>query len=87
MKRQKNTPTVQYLVEVVMPGDGFVIDRYTIEQVETGRVDRHGNQPNYNTIQRHLSTNAARTGMEYRIVHWGEVEDRSHWVAGGSLDG
>lgn len=84
--RQKNAPTVQYCIEATIPSTGEVVDRYTIEQVETGRKSGVNDHPNYNTIQGEIHAHSMRTGLNYRVVRWGGVLDRSEWIAGGPLD-
>jgi hypothetical protein len=84
-KRQQNTPTVQYLVEGRLPGSGIAVQRFTIEQVETGSKVGTVDHPNYNSVQKHLSELSAKTGLDYCIVRWGDVMDNSEWVAGGPL--
>lgn len=84
--RQQNDPNVQYLIEVSVPLTGYVVDRYTIEQCETGHRAGTGDHPNYNTVQRHLNELSVSTGLDYKIVRWGDVMDRRAWVAGGPLN-
>lgn len=83
--RQQNEPNVQYLIEVRVPVTGYVVDRFTIEQVEVGSKAGARPHPNYNTVQVHLDALSSRTGLEYEIVAWGGVMDVSHWVDGEPL--
>jgi hypothetical protein len=83
--RQENTPNVQYLIEGTMP-DGAVVDRFTIEQVEVGRFVGTTDHPNYNTVQKHLHDLGRKTGLNYRIVQWGDVMDCTAWLQGASTE-
>lgn len=85
-KTWHNNPTVQYCIEVYLPGSKEPIDRFTIEQVEAGRVSKQGDHGNYNTVQRHLNDLSQRKGLDYKIVRWGDPKPRQRWMSGGRLD-
>lgn len=81
-----NFPTVQYCVEGTMPGGDIAIERFLIQQVEVRSRSRLGDHPNYNTVQRYLSELSKKTGLDYRIVRWGDVWDCSGWLAGAMFN-
>lgn len=84
--RQQNHPNVQFCIEVRTSATGDVVDRYTIEQVTEQRRKGVLDMRLWNAIQSDLHAHHKRTGLHYHLVEWGEVKDRSAWLAGGPLN-
>lgn len=86
MKKRYNEPTLQFCVQVRLPETQDVIERFTIEQNRGPRNDVHRVNGVYNSVQSHLHELAERNHLDYEIVWFGDVKDRSRWIAGESID-
>lgn len=87
MTIRHNEPTVQFLVEARLRGTTTVVDRFTIEQSKGTRKSESQESALYNTVQTYLNFLSIRNKLDYKIIRWGEVQDRSTWLRGDALDG
>lgn len=76
-----NQPTLQFCVEVTLPG-GSVVDRFIIEQKESKPGSKASEDSIWNQVQSHLNDLSLKTGLDYEVVRWGDPKPRPCWLAG-----
>jgi hypothetical protein len=86
MARQSNQANVQYCIQATIPGTRDIVVRFTIEQYQGPGSDNRQCDRIYNQVQEHITALSVRNNLDYEIVRWGEIKDRSGWIAGAPFE-